>query len=184
LIALTTRGASPVRRVIFGSTAIDLMRGSPVPLFIAKPSWSPRPFRRILAAIDSSRTSRGVLPTVADLARGAGASVVLARILPGQEREDAAKSSLDRAARALAKHGVRVETVFSPGDPAREILAAAREKEADLIALGTHGRRGSDRFFFGSVAETVLLGSDVPLLIRRRVRIPRIPGTLVQGARR
>lgn len=184
LIALTTRGASPVRRVLFGSTAIDLMRGSQVPLFIARPSWSARPLRRILTALDASRTSRSVLPMVADLARGAGATVVLIRILPDSEHGEAARLSLERAAEALANLSVRVETVLSPGDPAKGILAAARAKDADLIALGTHGRRGTDRFFFGSVAESVLLGSEVPLLVRRTVRVPRLPKSLAQGARR
>jgi nucleotide-binding universal stress UspA family protein len=183
IIALTTRGASPIRRVLFGSTAIDLMRGSQIPLFIARPAWPARSLRRVLTALDASRTAKGVLPMVADLARGAGAAVVLVRILPDQGPGEAARSSLERAAKSLAKKSVRVETVLSPGDPAKGILTAAREKDVDLIALGTHGRRGTDRFFFGSVAESVLLGSDVPLLIRRTVRISKWPKALTQGAR-
>jgi nucleotide-binding universal stress UspA family protein len=83
----------------------------------------------------------------------------------------------------LSKRSIRVETLLSPGDPAKGILAAARSKDADLIALGTHGRRGTDRFFFGSVAESVLLGSEVPLLLRRTVRVSKWLGALAQGAR-
>jgi nucleotide-binding universal stress UspA family protein len=124
-----------------------------------------------------------VLPLVADLARGAGAAVVLVRVLTPEESAESAKSSLDRAAGAFAKKSLKVETVLSPGDPAKEILAAARARNADLIALGTHGRRGTDRVFVGSVAASVLLGSEVPLLLRRTVRISKWPTTLMQGAR-
>jgi len=183
LIALTTRGASGLRRVLFGSTAIELMRRSQVPLFLARPTWSERPIRRILAAVDASRTSRGILPTVTQLARGSGASVVLTRVLLQEKGRERAEWSLRTQAEAIRTRGIPVETVLRPGDPAREILAAAAEESADLIALGTHGRRGSDRFFFGSVAESVLVGSEVPLLLRRTVRLPRRAAAPREGVR-
>lgn len=183
LIALTTRGASGVRRVLFGSTAIELMRRSQIPLFLARPTWSARPIRRILAAIDSSRTSKGVLPAVSYLAGGAGATVVLVRVFPGQNGRETAEGTLRIEAEAIQSKGIPVETVVRRGDPAQGILATAVEEAVDLIALGTHGRRGTDRFFFGSVAESVLVGSEVPLLLRRTVRLPKRSAALRAGAR-
>lgn len=50
-------------------------------------------------------------------------------------------------------------------DPVSAILEAARE--ADLIVIGTHGRRGFDRFVFGSIAEGVLRRTSVPCLVIR-----------------
>lgn len=183
LIALTTRGGSGLRRVLFGSTAIELMRRSQVPLFLARPSWTARPIRRILAAIDASRTSKGVLPSVAHLAGGAGATVVLVRVLPGQDGREKAQTALRTQAESIQSKGIPVETVVRRGDPAKGILATAAEEAVDLIALGTHGRRGTDRFFFGSVAESVLVGSEVPLLLRRTVRLPNRSAALKEGAR-
>jgi nucleotide-binding universal stress UspA family protein len=184
LIAMTSRGASGVRRVLFGSTAIELMRRSPVPLFIARPSWIPRPIRRIVAAIDTSRSSRSVLPAVIDVARGAGATVLLTRVLTSERAREAAKRDLGRAALEIQSENVDVETVLCPGNPAEGILATARIEDADLIALGTHGRRGTDRFFFGSVAESVLVGSGIPVLLRRTVRVPLRSSLPKEGVRR
>ena len=183
LMAFTTRGASLVRRVLFGSTAIELLRSSQVPLLVARPEWPVRPLRRILAAIDASKASRGAIAVTAELARGTGAEIVLTRILVEGESRESVEASLERSAAALAAEGVRVDARLGSGDPARGILDAARETRSDLIALGTHGRRGTDRFFFGSVAESVLLGSEVPMLLRRAARVPRFPRSLTYGAR-
>ena len=53
------------------------------------------------------------------------------------------------------------------GAPAQEIVAAAREAGADLIAMSTHGRGGLGRLIFGSVAEAVLREAEIPVLLMR-----------------
>ena len=50
------------------------------------------------------------------------------------------------------------------GAPASEIIKFAREREMDLIVMGTHGRKGASRFFFGSVAEKVVRLAPCPVL--------------------
>ncbi|HKS17228.1 MAG TPA: universal stress protein [Planctomycetota bacterium] len=183
LIALTTRGASTLRRVRFGTTAIELLRASRAPLLIVRPEWPVRPFRKILAAIDGAPASRGVLECVADLARGGEAEVALVRVLFKGDEPEKAASSLDRTAALFREKAVRVESRMVPGDPAKSILEEAREQDADLIAIGVFGRRGSDPFFFGSVAESVLLGSTVPVLLFRPGRATRNSRPLARGAR-
>jgi nucleotide-binding universal stress UspA family protein len=51
--------------------------------------------------------------------------------------------------------------------PPAEIVNAAREVQADLIAMTTHGRSGLRRLMFGSVAEAVLRHSDIPVFLLR-----------------
>jgi nucleotide-binding universal stress UspA family protein len=51
------------------------------------------------------------------------------------------------------------------GDPATEILKAARRLKADLIVMGTQGHRGPKRFFFGSTAATVVKRTTIPVLV-------------------
>lgn len=53
------------------------------------------------------------------------------------------------------------------GYPAEEILEAAKSENADMIVMGTHGRRGIDRILFGSVAEKVVKTSSCPVLTVR-----------------
>ena len=67
----------------------------------------------------------------------------------------------------LRGRGVRVTTDARHGDPVTELVAAARETGADLIAMTTHGRSGFGRLLFGSVAEAVLRQAEIPVLIMR-----------------
>lgn len=60
--------------------------------------------------------------------------------------------------------GIRVERRLEVGDPAAEILNAARLAGADLIVMGTHGRTGLGRLLMGSVAEQMVRRADCPVL--------------------
>jgi nucleotide-binding universal stress UspA family protein len=67
----------------------------------------------------------------------------------------------------LAAAGLRVSTSVRIGAAADEILAGARECEADLIAMTTQGRGALARLLFGTVAEAVLRQADVPVFVVR-----------------
>jgi nucleotide-binding universal stress UspA family protein len=58
-----------------------------------------------------------------------------------------------------------IQTVIKEGDFADSILEAAKEMNADLIVMGSHGRRGLDKMILGSVAEQVLHKTVIPLFI-------------------
>lgn len=60
---------------------------------------------------------------------------------------------------------VPVERLLEQGDPAAAILQIARERQCDLIVLGTHGRTGLPRLLMGSVAEKVLREATCPVLV-------------------
>jgi len=60
-----------------------------------------------------------------------------------------------------------VETAVLTGSPHRAILSYADENDIDLIVMGTHGRRGLDRYLLGSVTERVVRLADVPVLTVR-----------------
>jgi nucleotide-binding universal stress UspA family protein len=53
------------------------------------------------------------------------------------------------------------------GDPSSQIVRTARSLRADMIVLGTHGRRGVSRFLLGSVAERVIATAPCPVLTVR-----------------
>ncbi len=80
-----------------------------------------------------------------------------AKILAGAKRE------LERTARLLLPHVREVETLVVCGTPWLGIEVAARDIGADLIVIGTHGRRGIERALLGSVAAHVLKTSSVPV---------------------
>jgi nucleotide-binding universal stress UspA family protein len=63
--------------------------------------------------------------------------------------------------------GVDVKEVLLEGHPSKEIIDFAENNEIDLIVMGTLGKTGLDRFLMGSVAETVVRNSKVPVLVVR-----------------
>ncbi|MFB6196143.1 MAG: universal stress protein [Haloplanus sp.] len=58
---------------------------------------------------------------------------------------------------------VTVETAVVEGKPSQEIVRYAEDQDCDLIVMGTHGRGGIDRLLLGSVAESVIRASSIPV---------------------
>ena len=82
------------------------------------------------------------------------------------ERE--AEAAVARVAAAAREADVPVVEVVVRGTAYREILAYADEHDVDLIVMGTHGRRGLDRYLLGSVTERVVRSADQPVLTVHR----------------
>jgi len=78
--------------------------------------------------------------------------------------EEKAKKSLGKFIREITKIGVKPSLVVRRGDPHKEIIKFAKEKDVDLIALATHGRTGLAHMLIGSIAEKVVRYSPVPVL--------------------
>lgn len=142
-------------------------------------------FRNILVAIDlepDSASARAVDLAI-DLAKALGATLTLVNVheFPAVAYPHAAvnfaslqASVLEAAGGALVAFADSVrdrfpaaKSVLRRGRPWEEILAAAVDVDADLIVIGTHGRRGLSRALLGSVAEKVVRVSPVPVLTVR-----------------
>ena len=81
-----------------------------------------------------------------------------------------AEEYLASVATALRARGVRVTIHVRVGDAVSQILAGAREADADLIAMTTHGRGGLGRLMFGSIAEAVLRQAEIPVFLMRQTK--------------
>lgn len=81
-------------------------------------------------------------------------------------REQLGKALEERAA-ALRKQELEVECLVTDGDPAAEIIRAAKERKVKALVISTHGRTGLKHFLLGSVAERVLKGTTCPVLLVR-----------------
>ena len=87
-----------------------------------------------------------------------------------EEQLPHAQEVVDRAANTLASAGLSVTTSVATGDARSMILQEAVRWQADLIVLGSHGRKGLGRFFLGSVSEAVARHAHCSVQI---VRIPK-----------
>lgn len=142
------------------------------------------PIRRILVPIDFEPPSKQALDLAIDLARTLGASVVLLHVYDVQMmaypmapminmaqideavRVSAAKA-LDESVAAAQERFEGATGILRRGNTWEAVLAAASEVGADLIVMGTHGRRGLAHALLGSVAEKIVRMSPVPVLTIR-----------------
>jgi len=142
-------------------------------------------YKRVLIPVDGSEVAESILPFILEIAGPLDLEVVLLQVnrpMPPYAVEGTRYIEMDdiegRRERALAylgglaaemkAKGIQVETRVRRGEPVHEILAAAREEDADLIAMTTHGRTGPARLLFGSVAEGVLRHAPVPVFLMRQ----------------
>lgn len=84
------------------------------------------------------------------------------------EMKNEAKDYLDKVGQGLRNEQVTIVCKISVSEnPADEIIKAEKEVNADMVAMSTHGRSGISRFAIGSVADKVLRGGSVPVLMVR-----------------
>jgi nucleotide-binding universal stress UspA family protein len=142
------------------------------------------PYQRILLAHDGSETSNKALAAALDMARGTGGRVRVIHAVDelasasGYEysgelmrlAREQGKKILDGALATARSAGVESDTrmLEAPGKRLGEVVAdEAAAWPADLVVVGTHGRRGLGRVLLGSGAESVIRLSAVPVLVIR-----------------
>lgn len=146
-------------------------------------------YKNIMLALDGSKISDSVVDEVIKLSKNQITNVRIIHVVdesfipygrPSFDylsfiaacREDGEKI-LDHASKKIAKHSsIKPETSILELKPfqgriAEVIVEAAKEWPADLLVIGTHGRRGFSRLFMGSVAENVVRIATIPVLLVR-----------------
>jgi nucleotide-binding universal stress UspA family protein len=193
LIVMTTHGRSGISRAWIGSTADALMRTAPIPLLLIRPTeevvdWDRRlQARHILIPLDGSELAEAAIEPAIALGSLVDARYTLLRVVlpvpfviapsaaaPVFDERGATRSQtdadeyLDKTAVRLRERGlhVNVEAIVHLA-PALGVLDCAEDEDVGLIAMATHGRGGWSRVALGSVADKVMRGSTVPILLYR-----------------
>lgn len=192
LIVMTTHGRGGISRAWVGSVADALVRRSRVPVLLLRPPTNALAARHALEArhtlipLDGSDLAAQVIEPAVALATPGRTRFTLLRVLlprpllPARARTALAEQALAERERAdaleqmeTAAGGIRaagydVETVIVQDRmPAMAILDHAAENAVDLIAIATRGRGGWSRVALGSVADKVMRGAGVPVLVYR-----------------
>jgi nucleotide-binding universal stress UspA family protein len=140
----------------------------------------------VLVSLDGSRFAEAAIETALGLIRGEASSTLVllraaeAHAFPGADPTDEQVEAIHEAEvylsdleERLRRRGItKVETGVWYGPAAHTIIQAARLKKADLIVMSTHGRSGLGRIILGSVTESVLRGTTIPVCVVRATGAP------------
>jgi nucleotide-binding universal stress UspA family protein len=143
-------------------------------------------YDKLLVPVDGSEVSMGAVKEAVELAKRLGSSVRLVYVLDAMmmavpdpetglvnvsELRDSfravGENALSGAEKLMKSAGVNVEKVLVEGDVHETVIDEAEEWGADLIVMGTHGRRGFNRLLLGSVAESVARRASCGVMLVR-----------------
>jgi nucleotide-binding universal stress UspA family protein len=141
-----------------------------------------KPFHRILVATDFTLASESALAEAIAMAKGDGTELLIAHayqppsapqaeaVAPGVYDEwvrnlrERVEEKLQPLVQKARNEGIPAEALVLSGTPDEAITEAAAQEGADLVIVGTHGRKGVSRFFLGSVASRVISTAPCPVL--------------------
>jgi len=191
LIVMSSHGHSGFRRMVVGSVAARVVQTASAPVMLVRGSEEgssikiPTEVRRVVVPLDGSDFAENALDAVSEILAGEEVAVRLVRVpeiavypatmygAASYEAVDAymeamateAQTYLNETAERLRERWGDVSWEVREGVASAVILEVAREFDADLIAMASHGRTGFRRFLMGSVAEQVLREAEVPVLV-------------------
>ena len=192
MIAMCAHGQSGLQKRIFGNIAQDVLNMGDVPVLLLSPEKELKAescsCKCILVPLDGDPDHEAGLEMAVELSQSCHASLHLVMVihelstLPGEQAASAvllptATSALleigceegelylaELMGKLLDRH-IPVTGEVQRGDPAKEIVRAAREFQADMIVLGTHSKTAMDAFWSGSVTPKIAAQSHLPLLL-------------------
>lgn len=181
LIVMPTHGREGISRYLTGSVTEKVVRLSSVPVLTVRMQPEEQihfPYESILIPTDGSSAATNAAEHGLSLAASLNATVHVLSVIDDtalgvdvrsaishQKNEQAATDAVDEIVSQAETHGV-TETVtqIEHGRPANEILDYIKSNDIHAVAMGTTGRRGTDRILFGSVAEKTVRSAPVPVV--------------------
>jgi nucleotide-binding universal stress UspA family protein len=191
LVVMSTHGRTGASRIFLGSVTDRLVRQLHVPFVLVHPAEPPANGElpagaRVLVALDGSALAESVLDAVTRLFSPSSAGLHLVRVVAPSElipvaapvtlpemtpelmeaRVASGRQYLEGTASALRRKGWHVEhEVVTEWTPSAGVLHAATARACDLIAIATRGQGGVQRMLLGSVADKVIRGAAMPVLV-------------------
>ncbi len=186
LIIMGRRGRTGLARLVMGSTTARVI-GHAVCNVLVVPRAAEVAFNNILVATDGSRWSTAAASEAIGLAKRNKATLTIISVVPAEfmtptdidfvmiTRETVVEKEMQEAEKhakmvkdAAQKEGVDASAFVMSGRPADAIVEAAKDRKADLIVVGSHGRSGLDKLLMGSVAERVIVMAPCAVLVVKK----------------
>lgn len=185
LIVLGRHGRHVLEHLFLGSTTAKIARATSVPLLITRASnaISDR-YKSVLAAVDLGDLSPKVLKIAGEFAKNAGAKLHVLHVYESiglyeytsltpnvptsrydKDMADSAREGLDNLIDEASISALWPASYVRPGLPAGEILYQSEKMRIDLIVVGSHRRKGLDRFLLGNTADRIMRRASCDVLV-------------------
>jgi len=164
LIVMGTKGASGIDELLIGSNAEKVVRNAPCPVITIKSKASGDKIKNIVFATDFMQNQDKLVKELKALQELFGANIHLLRVnTPGNfESDRVVKSNMEKFIKKYKLDKITLN-VYNEMLEDEGLMYFADEINADMIALGTHGRRGIAHFLAGSIAEDVVNHAKRPV---------------------
>jgi nucleotide-binding universal stress UspA family protein len=159
-----------LEQLFVGSTTEALLRASTIPVLTVRSGVAHLErgcFERIAVGIDESEPSDAAIAAVLALPAADRKQLSFYSVADTSDAREQAQRVVNNALAAANACGAIATARVISGNPVDALLGAARERDADVIVLGSHGRRGFQRLFLGSVAEHIVRSAPIPVLVVR-----------------
>lgn len=192
LIILCAHGAGGIHDFVVGSIPQQVIAAGSIPVLLLQPEEGDETrsvsFKCLVVGLDGDPVHDHSLLVASDLAKEIGAQLHLIRVVPTLSTlnaehaatgtllpattqailditEEEAINYLDHQLDFLREKDVEATAEVERGDPAQEVVKSATNQNADMIILGTHGKKGMDALWAGSVAPLIVARTRLPILL-------------------
>jgi nucleotide-binding universal stress UspA family protein len=170
------RGIHHIERMLMGSVTSRVIGYTNKDVLVV-PRDAAIQWGNILLTVDNSNSSETAVKHALDFAASYGARVTVLSVVDVNDEfyaqvphavdqmVDKAKSLLEEVRKSAEALDIETETFVREGESYEKILETASEKNADMIFMGSHGRRGVKKLVMGSVTERVIGFSTCPVMV-------------------
>jgi nucleotide-binding universal stress UspA family protein len=155
MIIMGRRGRTGMKRLMMGSVTAKVIGHAPCKVLVV-PKAAAVSYKTILIATDGSKYSEAASVEAISIAKRCGSDLIVMSVASDTKSLPAAKKNVEAVKKLSEKEGLRIKTLTPRGMPYEVIVNTAKDKKADVIVVGSHGRTGIEKLLMGSVAERVI----------------------------
>lgn len=164
MIIMGTHGRTGMKRLMMGSVTAKVIGHAPCNVLVL-PIDAKVEFKNVLIATDGSKYGDAAASEALGIAKRCGSSLIVISVASSGAEFGSAKDNVKKVTETAEKEGIKTKEVVAKGKPYEAIVETSKQKRADLIVLGSHGRAGLERLLMGSVTERVIGHSESAVLV-------------------
>ncbi|HBG93428.1 MAG: hypothetical protein A2X54_07700 [Nitrospirae bacterium GWF2_44_13] len=183
MIIMGRRGRTGLKRLLMGSETARTIGHSPCNVLVV-PRAARLEFKNILIATDGSKYSAAAASEAVSIAKRCDSELIVISVVPSEslspfdivhsemqkgliadEEFKVAEDNVRKVKGPAEKEGIKTTGLIYSGRPYEAIIEAAKEKKADLIVVGSHGKAALARLLMGSVTERVIGTAECAVLV-------------------